>query len=58
MRIPSSILLLLALAAPATVGAQRFEAAERVQEVPGLDRVGVDEHLDEELGHVFQRRSR
>ncbi|MAQ15362.1 MAG: hypothetical protein CMN30_11285 [Sandaracinus sp.] len=49
MRIPSSILLLLALAAPATVGAQRFEAAERVQEVPGLDRVGVDEHLDEEL---------
>ncbi len=49
MRNSLPTLMLFALALPASAGAQRFQENQPTREVPGLDRVGVDEHLDEPL---------
>ncbi len=49
MRFSLPLLILLLAGLVPGVQAQRFQTAEPSREVPGLDRVGVDEHLDESL---------
>lgn len=49
MRLSFPLLILLLAGLVPSVQAQRFQTAEPTREVPGLDRVGVDEHLDESL---------
>ena len=49
MRFSLPVLILLLAGLVPSVQAQRFQTAEPSREVPGLDRVGVDEHLDESL---------